>query len=77
MDSIRLSRLVISDYKLLREPTEQEMAMIKNGEMFDTEDLIDWDSEEVFEEDYSFGFIKSGYVRVNFNNKTIYERKHY
>ena len=33
MDTIRLGRLVISDYKLLREPTEEEMSMIKNGEI--------------------------------------------
>ena len=58
---VLLERKVWSKFKLLRKPTDEELIMIANDEIFDTEGLIDWDIEHQegydLEEDYSFGQI--------------------
>lgn len=54
---IEVERIVTSRYSVLREPTSEEIRMIKNDEMFDIEGLINWDEEEVIGEDYSDGAI--------------------
>lgn len=70
MNTIRVNRLVISEFELLRKPTEEELLMIANNEMFDIEGLIDWDKEDVIEEDYS-----DCKEKITYDNKTLYERR--
>ena len=70
MNTIRVNRQVTSDFELLRKPTNEELLMIANNEMFDIEGLIDWDKEDVIEEDYS-----DCKEIVTYDNKKLYERR--
>ena len=38
----------------LREPSPNELVELSRGNFFDVDDLLDWDSEEIEDEDYSF-----------------------
>jgi hypothetical protein len=71
---IEITKVVKERVPLTRKPTADELAMIKNDEMFNTETLIDWDKSEVIEEDYSYGRLD-----VQFENKQLYYRngKHF
>lgn len=70
-DYIEVERKISSRFPLLREPTAEEIQMIKNDEMFEIEGLIDWDNEDKnsIEEDFSYGKIE-----VVVNDKTKYIR---
>jgi hypothetical protein len=52
-------RIQTVEVSLKREPTEKEKAILRGEDvdseltMFDLDDLIDWDTEEVVNEDYS------------------------
>ena len=70
MNTIRVNRQVTSDFELLRKPTNEELLMIANNQMFDIEGLIDWDKEYVIEEDYS-----DCKEIVTYDNKKLYERR--
>lgn len=73
---IKIRRVVETEVPLLRKPTDEELKMIRNDEMFGIDGLFDWDKEETIEEDYSYCQIKveyegkeilkkeGGYVRI-------------
>lgn len=55
---LRFSRVQRVEVELLREPTKDERNILLGYDnettMFDI-DIIDWDSEDIIDEDYSFG----------------------
>lgn len=67
---IKIRRIVETKVPLLRKPTDEELSMIKNDEMFDIDDLFDWDKEETIDEDYSYCQIK-----VQFDGKEILNKQ--
>ncbi len=70
-NTIKIRRVVETEVPLLRKPTNDELLMIKNDEIFDIDEgLFDWDNEETIDEDYSYCGIK-----VNYDGKEIYQRR--
>lgn len=67
---IRIRRVVETEVPLLRKPTDKELKMIKNDEMFNIDGLFDWDKEETIEEDYSYCQIK-----VKYDGKEILKKE--
>lgn len=67
---IKIRRIVETEVPLLRKPTDEELSMIKNDEMFDIDGLFDWDKEETIDEDYSYCQIK-----VQFDGKEILNKQ--
>ena len=67
---IKIRRVVETEVPLLRKPTDEELSKIKNDEMFDIDDLFDWNKEEIIDEDYSYCQIK-----VQFDGKEILNKQ--
>lgn len=67
---IKIRRIVETEVPLLRKPTDEELKMIKNDEMFDIDGLFDWDKEKTIDEDYSYCQIK-----VQFDGKEILNKQ--
>lgn len=60
MKELSVQRVQRVEVKFKREPTEEEMRILEgkdeNLTMFDlSEDLLNWDNEEIVDEDYSCG----------------------
>jgi hypothetical protein len=54
-NTIKIRRVVETEVPLLRKPTDDELLMIKNDEIFDIDEgLFDWDNEETIDEDYLY-----------------------
>ena len=55
---LQFQRAQTVEVELLREPTLEEMKILlgkdENASMFDLENIIDWDKEEIINEDHSF-----------------------
>jgi len=60
------TKLVKAEVPLLRKPTPEELKMIKDGNMFDIDDLFDWDKDEILNEDHS-----DSEIEVIWNDKYI------
>jgi hypothetical protein len=70
LNKIKIRRVIETEVPLLRKPTDEELLMIKNNEMFDIDDLFDWSKEETIDEDYSYCQIK-----VQYDGKEIFNKK--